>query len=518
MPDRETWDRHALEYTLDANGNLVRYKSETKANRANEDVDYIQDPETGRFQGSHPHSGGDESSGGETSAGSGNKVSEHFSKANIQVEGDRKAFISEWNKSVRMKPDDFRSAYFGGQKGNLTIRADNRVWELRGYMQTPSTTAQSEVHRTIYWQTKTSSLDYCVIARGDRGKDVGKSVLGQSIALMQKLGMTQDRLHANIDVGGYAWARYGYVPDPDSWAELRHDLQGKLGENLRQDNGVPVESWDMIGESDRNSIENAWQESTRDEFLQSEIENWRESGQALDEAKYQLADNYSNDDWARDAIDEWLDKRDEDEAPVPYTTTQLAEAVSFEYETGYDGARDPEISFDDSKLEKPSNAPPEEQLTLPGVEPVKLSEHLTEEMRDELTKVLTDAFNKKAERDADWMDAPDYLGDNVGEVQSEYWRGMSDNERYDWARAHDLLPSYEEQIDATPDEQSTLSQMLHSSDPKALWAIADSKRGKDMLIWANWHGRLDFKDKAAMDRFHAYVGKIKAKAEMSLAA
>ena len=50
-------------------------------------------------------------------------------------------------------------------------------------------------------------------------------------------------------------------------------------------------------------------------------------------------------------------------------------------------------------------------------------------------------------------------------------------------------------------------KLARSSDPKALWAIADSEKGKDLLLGTSWSGVLDLKDKQTMARFHAYVGK-----------
>jgi hypothetical protein len=39
------------------------------------------------------------------------------------------------------------------------------------------------------------------------------------------MGVTKVKVHANIDVGGYAWARFGFVPRQRSWDELRGSLK-----------------------------------------------------------------------------------------------------------------------------------------------------------------------------------------------------------------------------------------------------------------------------------------------------
>ena len=44
----------------------------------------------------------------------------------------------------------------------------------------------------------------------------------------EKLGVAKVTVHANIDVGGYAWARFGFVPDQDGWNDLRKSLKQRV--------------------------------------------------------------------------------------------------------------------------------------------------------------------------------------------------------------------------------------------------------------------------------------------------
>jgi uncharacterized protein len=43
-------------------------------------------------------------------------------------------------------------------------------------------------------------------------------------------------------------------------------------------------------------------------------------------------------------------------------------------------------------------------------------------------------------------------------------------------------------------------------DPTAVWALADSKKGKDILSNRSWIGSLDFNNKTSMERFLLYIG------------
>jgi hypothetical protein len=65
------------------------------------------------------------------------------------------------------------------------------------------------------------SLEEFQVAPTEQGRGLGKEVLASQVALTQKLGGDHISLRANIDVGGYAWAKYGFTPYPQEWDEIR---------------------------------------------------------------------------------------------------------------------------------------------------------------------------------------------------------------------------------------------------------------------------------------------------------
>lgn len=75
----------------------------------------------------------------------------------------------------------------------------------------------------------------------------------------------------------------------------------------------------------------------------------------------------------------------------------------------------------------------------------------------------------------------------------------------------DLTPSYTDHkghtITTTDEDKSGLKKLIQSDDPKAFWAIADSKHGKKLLLGTSWHGTLDLRDEPTMRRFKAYVNR-----------
>jgi hypothetical protein len=87
-----------------------------------------------------------------------------------------------------------------------------------------------EINRNFY-RDKDGSLvashDGFVIQGEGKGKGegIGKKVLRAQFDEYERMGVTKVKVHANIDVGGYAWARFGFVPTQRSWDKLRESLK-----------------------------------------------------------------------------------------------------------------------------------------------------------------------------------------------------------------------------------------------------------------------------------------------------
>lgn len=56
---------------------------------------------------------------------------------------------------------------------------------------------------------------------GRRGQGSGKSLFRTSLGAYKALGITRVDVYANIDVGGYAWAKFGFKCDQSEWDNLR---------------------------------------------------------------------------------------------------------------------------------------------------------------------------------------------------------------------------------------------------------------------------------------------------------
>jgi hypothetical protein len=468
--------------------------------------------------------------------GKGKFKSTDFNKGKVRLDSDTSVdkarsekFLERWNEKINEAPEDFRNNFLGGLDGTMRVGyspSSDKI-SIDGRLEQDGKEIGT-YQRDINLKDNKAFSAYFQLKKNAQGGNVGKKLLAANVAMYQKLGLDKVEVTANIDVGGYAWAKYGYVPTQSSWRDLSSDLRNKLGDkrdrasHTASGSGYTPESWDQIGEHDQSQIETAWTRSTHDEFLSSEEQNWRDSGQALDDAKSNLADDFNDrggGTWAEAAIKDWrADRAEEGKPDVPFSDEQILSSIDIDYNRDYEGGNDASIAFSDQRLDQmqPEGYDPAQQ-TLPGIEPVKPSEMLSDSAREEIDKALTEAFNTEADDRAQDADTPDF-SDQVAEYQDEYWSSMSDEDRYDWADRNGELPEYPIEDDEEPQQQmelpepastasTALMKLASSSDPKALWAIADSEQGKQLLLGTSWSGVLNLKDKQSMDRFHAYVGK-----------
>lgn len=209
-------------------------------------------------------------------------------------------------------------------------------------------------------------------------------------------------------------------------------------DTVAEDPPYVPESWDELSLEDQSSVEQEYFSQELEKYVDSEKENWQNNGGGLDEAKATIA--ASSTEFLSGVLKDYIEGKDDDgnkntDTEFPYTVDQLAEAITLDYESDGEGHGDLDVNFDDDALTEPASAPPKEQGTLPGIEPEDLSKRLTPAMREELTKVIEEAFDEKADDTYSNMDPPEYLADQAKEYMEENWtHNMDDKEKFGYAK------------------------------------------------------------------------------------
>ena len=158
------------------------------------------------------------------------------------------SFVEHWNEYVRADPEEFKAKLTGSidnstleverAAGNKWIEyidgeappADQGGWVYHGNLggEGPRSGAFGEYG---YWcdpENKTSEFVLCTLSDEEQGKGHAKKILTGAIEQFEQMGIDKVHIHANIDVGGYAWARYGWTPSQEEWEGLREALKHRI--------------------------------------------------------------------------------------------------------------------------------------------------------------------------------------------------------------------------------------------------------------------------------------------------
>jgi hypothetical protein len=273
-----------------------------------------------------------------------------------------------------------------------------------------------------------------------------------------------------LDVSGDEWNRKTAARLEQEYALVRPELDkiAQKAENQEAEVVGAPGSWESMSTAGQTEAEEKYLSDNYDSVYESEVNNWYESGDALNDAKYNLA---SNDDFVADFMADFLSDRDDDAEHIPYTAQQLTDAL--EVKPGEDGS-DPEIKFNLDALSKPDNLNPDfhpDQMPLPGIDAPnpKPSDSFTATIENDLRAAFIEAFNQKAEKLASNESAPDYLSDTAHESVQEQWNNMSDDEKFEWTKNNTELTSSDDEDNAV----ATTVQIPNKFDPLNLTSGED---------------------------------------------
>ena len=251
---------------------------------------------------------------------------EDFDKAGVTIPSSperQKVTIEKWNKFVGIDPEEFKKEFLGGLEGTMTVHAyegrDNDIAVIgdisgkgrRGKSgQTGEGLMVGHYERKFNVENKHAYSSLFRVEKDFRGSGIGKHMLAGNVAMYQKLGIDHVDVNAALDVGGHAWAKYGYVPEQGSWdalrARLEREVTGTGGPLVRS--GPQAESWDQLPEARQQEVHEVWVRDSHNEFLANEAQNWRDSGQAKNDAKILLADEFTNNRVTTGDIPEWINE------------------------------------------------------------------------------------------------------------------------------------------------------------------------------------------------------------------
>jgi hypothetical protein len=66
--------------------------------------------------------------------------------------------------------------------------------------------------------------DEFVVVPSLQGKGFAKDVMANSMDMYKAMGVDRIDMDASLSVGGYAWAKYGFLPDKAHWKTFAEDI------------------------------------------------------------------------------------------------------------------------------------------------------------------------------------------------------------------------------------------------------------------------------------------------------
>jgi phage-related protein (TIGR01555 family) len=290
----------------------------------------------------------------------------------------------------------------------------------------------------------------------------------------KKAGEPQLKLEPKaIDVGGDEWNKALAVRLETQYQSAKPAMEALLNkysgadqpeeegsaepdEENEYDGPPEPESWDMLSESKQADIESAYYDHELSSYIDSETESWQQNGGALDQAKGNLADGSDAELFINEAIAEYLEvSKDSDgdilretDTEFPFNALELGQAIRIRYDSDGEGGGSVDVEYDDKLLHslKADSLEDPDQIEMEGIEKQDYSKLLTEKMRMELSGMLVEKFNDKAQDNASNEEPPDF-SDSAKEYMEETYSGMDDDEKFKWAKFNtsiigDLMDEY----------------------------------------------------------------------------
>lgn len=289
---------------------------------------------------------------------------------------------------------------------------------------------------------------------------------------------------AVIDVGGDVWNRETAVRLEREYKKSLPQLEELVDKLAGSEDLVKetISEWDGLAGNVQKNVEDDWKQSSYTSELNSAVESWQENDAYKDAAeavvyKFQQAADLEwitdavnahmfgtpNDDQNVGDLNEFIGGRAAEGKPaIPFDVADIVRATILT--TNDEGKLD--VEFDNAMLQAPigfTNL----QMTLPGIEPLKPEEMLTEAMRKDLTEVIEEAFKEKAEDIQTSLDPPDYLQDSAKETVDMYWDELSEDEKFAYAKKAGYVEKEEVAVEVMDPDDFEVDPLEENDDATA---------------------------------------------------
>ena len=141
------------------------------------------------------------------------------------------AALFEKHIAPHMDQDEFADHYFAGMHDPRYLKFQSSKWDdgmrFNGSLIKNGSSIAS-ISRTIRPGVGNAHHGLLELNENSQGSNIAKSLLRNQVGLYGKMGLDNVDLYANINVGGYAWSKYGFLPTASSWDSVVPILSQRL--------------------------------------------------------------------------------------------------------------------------------------------------------------------------------------------------------------------------------------------------------------------------------------------------
>lgn len=159
------------------------------------------------------------------------------------------AFFDQHIGRHGISADEFTEKYLGGwfhpmyssfsaSGAHAQINAELRakpgmhIFDRSGQLLAPNAYVGSITRYIDFNQHKFENA-YFQLSSSVKGTGIAKWILKNQYELYDRMGITKGSVHAALDMGGYVWAKYGFIPTRPDWRSVARRAQTLLAELVR---------------------------------------------------------------------------------------------------------------------------------------------------------------------------------------------------------------------------------------------------------------------------------------------
>jgi hypothetical protein len=151
-------------------------------------------------------------------------IHEHLEKLGVTSTPQAKEWLDNNWDTMGVTPEKFKELVSGGLP---TQSVNLGVFIPRGSLAVDVVYQNKAGYFSYDMMPKGGTVHADVLRVRPEGSGFGKKVMANVVELFKRNGNTKIELYANIKVGAYAWAKYGFVPSAKQWKDLQQIYEAR---------------------------------------------------------------------------------------------------------------------------------------------------------------------------------------------------------------------------------------------------------------------------------------------------